>query len=698
MPAMANRFPPPSLSSPSALPIEPPQSTLSSRTISPSPSSLSGAGVAPQAEISRPQPVAVTSRAGTVVCGLIGKFECTRSDTADVKVTANSCRASDNALITSRGCPITCRSSPTWGTGETEEFVGFREIVTGNRNECSDKTTTTTTMGVGGTGGRLGQCSGEMVNSEMDACVHRTRERQRKTVVYSRLCLDDALLDDVGLLESDAHKTNASTGQHEPTDATGQSVRRSTGQAEVIRFPCVERLIELYANIIRQKEAEVQRFMSSIVRNGDKRRLDKALSSSADGRRRRATEDGSHGSKLQQGDIRKEPSLPASVSLESLSRTKTLQATDLVGDRMRTSSVQSIDEVVRAGRTKESSSPAQSDEGWRSSTQPSSYGSSDEEERPVQVEEEPRAENMKNRDKVTRSSSSDSALGLDDDLSQQEQQQMIATVGKVRRLTLGVSDIPLRSALLPVPEPSTLPSLTTVTSDHCPTVVRSKMILEAQLIELPLVDGNGGSSDQSGQQQLGCPPSNSVSRRESAQSYISDLGEGVRYVRTPSVVVSDYSDDTMCGITLEEIEYFRRHRLRRGSADCESDISAASSCSNLNYCGSSISALDGCEYQCGLRTPERKVSDCSTCSTVSCEEDEGYSVVRSKLASLSLPSNPVPEEPESSPKAGEPPVISSPHVNRLDNAGAATEDTSTETGDVRVCSKKKVSHESEHSG
>uniref|UniRef100_A0A182VYC0 Uncharacterized protein n=1 Tax=Anopheles minimus TaxID=112268 RepID=A0A182VYC0_9DIPT len=694
MPAMANRCPPPSLSSPSAPANEPSPSTLSSRTISRSPSPLSGAGVAPQAEISRPQPVAVTSRTGTVVCGLIGKFECTGSDSADVKVTANSCRVSDSALISNRGCPITRGSSPPSGAGEAAVAVGFREIVTGNRNECSDKTATT--MGVGGTGGRLGKCSGEMVNAEMDACVHRTRERQRKTVVYSRLCLDDALLEDVGLLqESDTRKSNGPVGHGESGTGAGREAGWSTGQAEVIRFPCVERLIELYANIIRQKEAEVQRFMSSIVRNGDKRRLDKGVSSSADGRRRRATEDGTHGDKLRQGDIRKELSLPASVSLESLSRTKTVQATDLVDDRMRTSSTQSIDEVVRASRTKESSSPAQSDEGWRSSTQPSPYGSSDEEERPVPVEEEPHAETMKNRDKVTRSSSSDSALGLDDDLSQQEQQQMIATVGKVRRLTLGVSDIPLRSALLPVPEPSTLPSVMAVTTEHCPTVVRSKMILEAQLIELPLADGGtGGASDQSGQQQLGCPPSNSVSRRESAQSYISDTGEGVRYVRTPSVVVSDYSDDTMCGITLEEIEYFRRHRLRRGSADCESDISAASSCSNLNYCGSSISALDGCEYQCGLRTPERKVSDCSTCSTVSCDEDEGYSVVRSKLASLRLPSDPVPEETEISPST-ELPVIRTSHSN----AGATAEDASTtETGDVRVCSKKKVSHEAKHSG
>uniref|UniRef100_A0A182NMU3 Uncharacterized protein n=1 Tax=Anopheles dirus TaxID=7168 RepID=A0A182NMU3_9DIPT len=551
-------------------------------------------------------------------------------------------------------------------------------------------------MGVGGPGvaggGRIGQCTGEVLSPELEASVHRIRERQRKTVVYSRLCLDDTMLEDAaGLLEPTVRKVNGSAGNARESTfgaSDGRDVGRPSGQAEVIRFPCVERLIELYANIIRQKEAEVQRFMSSIVRDDDKSRLDKVMPPSAScGRKWRATEkEGKHGSKLQQGDIRKEAALPASVSLESLPRTKT----DVVGDCKRTSPAQPADEGVRVSRAQENSSPSQSDEGWRSSTQHSSYGSSDEEERAPLVVQEPDADTMKNRDKVTRSSSSDSALGLDEDLSQQEQQQMIASVGKVRRLTLGVSDIPLRSALLPVPEPSMLPSVAAPTSEHGPTVVRSKMILEAQLIELPLAgypaDGSNGSSDPTGQQQLGCPPSTSVSRRESAQSYISDTGEGVRYVRTPSVVVSDYSDDTMCGITLEEIEYFRRHRLRRGSADCESDISAASSCSNLNYCGSSISALEGCEYQCGLRTPERKVSDCSTCSTVSCDEDEGYSVVRTKLASLSLPPEAtVPEEGTLSAKSALPADIS----GARDSAVVPT----TEEGDVRVCSKKKVSHE-----
>lgn len=278
-------------------------------------------------------------------------------------------------------------------------------------------------------------------------------------------------------------------------------------------------------------------------------------------------------------------------------------------------------------RNRHSRSPA-SDDGW-SATQQSPYCSSDEES-PAGLQHK-----MKNRDKVTRSSSSDSALGLDEDIGQQEQQQIINTVGKTRRLTLGVLDIPLRSALLPVAEPALLPTSDNLTNtgDHCPTVVRSKMILEAQLIELPLAFASS-LADSGSTEALGCP-SNSISRRESAQSYVSDSGvDGVRYVRTPSVVVSDYSDDTMCGITLEEIEYLRRHRLRRASTDNDSDISAASSCSNLNYCGSSISALDGCEYQCGLRTPERKVSDCSTCSTLSCEEDDA--VLKHRLQDLGL--------------------------------------------------------------
>ncbi|XP_041761898.1 uncharacterized protein LOC121588239 isoform X3 [Anopheles merus] len=639
MPAMAHRCTTPAATS------SPPSAPSSS----PSPfAARDGAALPNGAEhVPKPAKGSPVGAVGTVVGGLIGKFECSRECApADVKVTANSGRAGDSALIADRDSPITNgRASPPAYDGQVHT-ARYRASVTGS--ERPDKPA----MGARGATGNAGRlCAGGTLNAEMSAaCVRRAGGRQRKTVVYSRLCLDDALLLEAG----------------SGADGPGRLDGWATRQAEVIRFPCVERLIELYANIIRQKEAEVQRFMSSIVRSGDKSRLDKAGPPAE--RRWQGEAGGPHGSERQrQGDMERKTlaaKLPASVSLESLSQAKT-PGPD------RTSTIPSGDDAARVSRT--STSPAQSDEGWRS----------DDEERERPGHQDPA---MKNRDKVTRSASSDSALGLDDELSAQEQQQAIATVGKVRRLTLGVSDIPLRAALLPVPEPATLPSLT-LTDQHCPTVVRSKMILEAQLIELPLAGNEPPAEQQPGQQQLGCPPSTSVSRRESAQSYISDAGtEGVRYVRTPSVVVSDYSDDTMCGITLEEIEYFRRHRLRRGSADCESDISAASSCSNLNYCGSSISALDGCEYQCGLRTPERKVSDCSTCSTVSCDEDEGYSrVVRAKLATLScLPAaDAVAEETELPPAVPVKPTVPVAAIAEPDETGA----------DVRVCSKKKCSSE-----
>ncbi|XP_059621706.1 uncharacterized protein LOC132265105 isoform X2 [Phlebotomus argentipes] len=219
------------------------------------------------------------------------------------------------------------------------------------------------------------------------------------------------------------------------------------------------------------------------------------------------------------------------------------------------------------------------------------------------------------RDKVVRSSSSDSALGLEEDHE--------PPVNTVRRMTLTVTDIPLRPALLPLAEPAFLnccdvPAVG-VSGETQVHNVPSKMILEAQVIEIP-----GPGADDSATEA-------SISRRESAQSFLSDGDDGhtVRYVRTPSVVVSDYSDDIMCGITLEEIEYFRRQQRRRSSGDGDafSDVSAASSCSNLNYCGSHISTLDGCEYsygQGGLTMPERKISDCSTCSTLSGDEEDSF--------------------------------------------------------------------------
>uniref|UniRef100_A0A1Q3FHH0 Uncharacterized protein n=1 Tax=Culex tarsalis TaxID=7177 RepID=A0A1Q3FHH0_CULTA len=429
--------------------------------------------------------------------------------------------------------------------------------------------------------------NGKMTGVTTATAMKGGRPRQRKTAVYKRFWAEDT--------GDDGDERTTTAGQRiSGRSGSGSFSSGVESDEEMIRFPCVERLIELYANIIKQKEAETARFASRVVAgrtvgDGDKRRLDK-------------TDGPLPGDKTT-------ANVPAEVQSSTVSST-------------------SVDASGSGSLRNQNKCSASEEDGW-SATRQSPYCSSDE-------EEDTELAKMKPRDKVTRSSSSDSALGLDEDLTQQEQQQIISSVGKARRMTLGVSDIPLRSALLPVPEPALLPTADCqiLTSDHhqCPAVVRSKMILEAQVIELPSpqpqpIDGST--------EALGCL-SNSISRRESAQSYVSDSGmDGVRYVRTPSVVVSDYSDDTMCGITLEEIEYLRRHRLRRASTDYESDVSAASSCSNLNYCGSSISALEGCDYQCGLRTPERKVSDCSTCSTLSCE-DADDAALRNQLQDLGL--------------------------------------------------------------
>ncbi|KAJ9592963.1 hypothetical protein L9F63_015387, partial [Diploptera punctata] len=111
-------------------------------------------------------------------------------------------------------------------------------------------------------------------------------------------------------------------------------------------------------------------------------------------------------------------------------------------------------------------------------------------------------------------------------------------------------------------------------------------------------------------------------RRQSTQSYQTDdddssANHSYRNWRTPSVVVSDYSDDIpyFTSLTLEEIEQLGcDDALRRrdfSSSECGSVASSVSSCGN-------VSALDA-EY--ALRTPERKASDCSTCSTLSGDED-----------------------------------------------------------------------------
>lgn len=275
-----------------------------------------------------------------------------------------------------------------------------------------------------------------------------------------------------------------------------------------------------------------------------------------------------------------------------------------------------------------------SDEGCLTNISPySSSGEDDEYSRLSKYEQA-----IKIREKVERSASSDSALGLDDEIIGSE----LPSSGSLqRRMTLTVTDIPLRSALLPVAEPTSLPESPTMISqqqtewysNNPPVAIPSKMILEARIVEIPtpppMTDTNikfpSFSSDR-------------MSRRASSQSYVSDIGGNedsnhVRYVRTPSVVVSDYSDDVVCGITLEELEFFRNQRKSSlgatnaigESTDCEdlSDLSAASSCSNLNYCGSTISALDDSYTSVsGLQTPERKSSNCSSCSTLSIDDDE----------------------------------------------------------------------------
>ncbi|XP_028140656.1 uncharacterized protein LOC114334761 isoform X2 [Diabrotica virgifera virgifera] len=138
--------------------------------------------------------------------------------------------------------------------------------------------------------------------------------------------------------------------------------------------------------------------------------------------------------------------------------------------------------------------------------------------------------------------------------------------------------------------------------------VPSKTIIEAHYVPLPLdrkfsvdviSETNSDTFDES--------------RRHSCFSEGAEDQPRYRYWRTPSVVVSDYSDDIM-GLTLEDIEYIRSRRDNSISPDS----SLHSSCSNLNFCGSTISGLDGDYVLC---QPYRKSSNCSTCSTLSDEEE-----------------------------------------------------------------------------
>lgn len=140
--------------------------------------------------------------------------------------------------------------------------------------------------------------------------------------------------------------------------------------------------------------------------------------------------------------------------------------------------------------------------------------------------------------------------------------------------------------------------------------VPSKTLIEAQYVPCPL----DRKFSDCGSECVDLDSKNIDSRRHSCFTDDGDETPRCRYFRTPSVVVSDYSDDVM-GLTLEDIEYFRSQRKENSSSP---DSSLNSSCSNLNYCGSTISNLDA-EYI--LRRPFRKSSDCSTCSTLSGDED-----------------------------------------------------------------------------
>ncbi|XP_022181814.1 uncharacterized protein LOC111041706 [Myzus persicae] len=112
-------------------------------------------------------------------------------------------------------------------------------------------------------------------------------------------------------------------------------------------------------------------------------------------------------------------------------------------------------------------------------------------------------------------------------------------------------------------------------------------------------------------------------------------GAGGRQFRTPSVVVSDHSEDPVSFssmFTLDDLGEFEY----RSSADCgfndsSSDCSAASTWSAA---GSVISVLDA-DYS--LHTPERKISGCSTCSTFSGAEDDDAAAAATEAFGQSKP-------------------------------------------------------------
>ncbi|VVC33993.1 Hypothetical protein CINCED_3A010444 [Cinara cedri] len=116
---------------------------------------------------------------------------------------------------------------------------------------------------------------------------------------------------------------------------------------------------------------------------------------------------------------------------------------------------------------------------------------------------------------------------------------------------------------------------------------------------------------------------------------------GARQFRTPSVVVSDHSEDPVSFssmFTLDDLDELET-RPDCGFNDSSSDCSAASTWSAA---GSVISVLDA-DYS--LHTPERRISGCSTCSGGEDDQDAEFRPTKLKpkvsVIRISKPSHPV---------------------------------------------------------
>lgn len=198
---------------------------------------------------------------------------------------------------------------------------------------------------------------------------------------------------------------------------------------------------------------------------------------------------------------------------------------------------------------------------------------------------------------VRRSGSSDSAVGLTQ--SDEESSNVNVEVADINSRWIDVAEkIGSSTSYSPYSPRGSI--------DHIN--VPTKTLIEAQYFSLP---ANRKFSDCPSDVECG---EKNESRRQSCFTDDGDEQSRYRFWRTPSVVVSDYSDDVV-GLTLDDIEYFRNQRKENSSPDS----SLHSSCSNLNYCGSTISSLDS-EYI--LRKPFRKGSECSSCSTFSGDEGD----------------------------------------------------------------------------